>query len=382
MNAPSRLLLILTLIASVSCQSSQKVSSEPLPFRVALIPVATGKMLPGEVNEDYTQTEFKLALNSERISKLLNESLDKRAFTSSILLDIPATRDASFSTGKDKGINRALVQAAIDAGADLILRPVLRYDPTIYTATNDRFWPNVLLFLMGGPMTWTLNDRSYYLDAQLDTEVYDLGPFRNNPDTTELGNLNFRIADGRGKLNEVALDFIDRADGNIGSYALSMLIPSGFLSKETEAVKARLEVEAVERLSEEIVQSIHENRDVIIRAENIASWYMPEVNRKAGRLSGYIMLETGADVDRMQSVAVYDGQNRTPIDIDTLEAGGTVMSSGKYPQLRYEFSLPIPAEYRGKDLRVVATDSAQRSRGQTVAAKGIREAVFKASDQE
>ena len=42
-------------------------------------------------------------------------------------------------------------------------------------------------------------------------------------------------------MQEASLDFIDRADG-AGSYALSILVPSGFLSKDTEAVPEELEI--------------------------------------------------------------------------------------------------------------------------------------------
>ena len=380
MNIVSCLFHASLALSLVGCASARRQESAPLPFRVALIPVETDPSLDSEPREGLGATELSLALDGERISQLLNRALDERCFSSSVLLAGPDPAESTdFASWSRERRNEYWVAAAERAGADMIVHPVLGYDPAVYTATNDRFWPNVLLFLLGGPMTWVMNDRSYFVNAKLETEVFDLNPFRSSQ-VARLSDANFRLLEEARSLNEVTLDFIDRADGNLGSYALSVLVPSGFLAKETEAVKRHLETQIIERLCADIVQSIRERGGQLVKASSIAPFYVPEIERVGDELRGHVVLEVDSSVDSMRSMLVSgpDGESIEQVDFHGM---GEELRSGLHEQLRYEFRVPIPARFARSKLRVRFVDANDTSRSNTVEPPGAREAAFHPSER-
>lgn len=123
------------------------------------------------------------------------------------------------------------VQAAADDGADLIVSAVLNFRTQVRTDINSAFWLNLPLFLLGGPMTWFVNDRSYFLEAQLTAEVHAVDPLAKQ--LASLADGRSRLQSVRSSAGEVPLDFLDRADHG-GQYLLSVIVPSGLLATDTE----------------------------------------------------------------------------------------------------------------------------------------------------
>ncbi|MEC8653220.1 MAG: hypothetical protein VXY92_11745, partial [Planctomycetota bacterium] len=146
-------LVLTALLAGCASQSS---NVERLPFHVAIAPpVVRVDAQMASQQRDGDATELSLAIDAEKVAEQLAQSMSA---TFMQVTTLAADAAASKST-------RGWAQKARGVGADMLLLPKLTYSPTVHSSLNDRFWLNLPLFAIGGPLNWFVADRSYYCDT-------------------------------------------------------------------------------------------------------------------------------------------------------------------------------------------------------------------------
>lgn len=302
----------LLVLLCTSCASQTKIQDDPLPFRVGILPVEVSQE-QYEQSADHDLTDLQLALDSDAVTRQLQVALDGRGFADAVLLDLPQGEDgAAFSTASASYRNEHWHEQAKAQSVDLIVSASLAYDPRVYTATNDRFWLNLPLFLLGGPMTWFVNDRSYFFDAHLSTRIIEVSRI---PRAGRIFDASAKLVEFEPELTKLDFDFQDRAGGNLGAYALSIFVPSGFLAKEGPNVLALIEKEIVTRLSERAREEAHRHGRQIVQATS--NFSMDDARSRLVRVGGgyelraVIELEAeGGGAEDMEVWTIYGEDNR------------------------------------------------------------------------
>lgn len=247
MKTLSKLALQLALAAPAclgsACRSAPTLpEGNRLPFHVALIPTeihdtsvltdTPSEPVYADAPADAAQDDMRLELTTAAVSDALREELG-HAFVRTTLLELP--EDAAKLDGLGAAEREQYWQErAREAGADLLVRTRLLIDPAIDGERNEKFWLNLPLFLLGGPMCYFVGDRSYGLGARLQAEVFDVSEGHEILDDYAVLTIPLYV-----ETKETDLRFLDRADG-AGDYALSLLVPSGLLARETETIEEEL----------------------------------------------------------------------------------------------------------------------------------------------
>ena len=192
--------LALACVAIASCASSGKGTSldRPLPIHLAIIPVL-GTVEAGDSFLDQLDAErakdLKLEITGSRFSRELVEALSGalaedddggRRFGMLSLLS-PPREDGLRSLTKTQR-EQYWVNAARDISADYLLDLELEHSRAVAKEINEQFWYEVSLFLFLGPLSYFVDDRSYYVDARLFGNIYDLNALREGPPSAHLGH--------------------------------------------------------------------------------------------------------------------------------------------------------------------------------------------------
>lgn len=248
MNPWIRSTLAIALLAAPmllgACRATRtEALGEPLPFHVAI--------LPPEIKEP-TKSEAKMQLQveSQGVVQAMAAGLREHGFARVTVLE-PDAQEPALSSNERA---RHWQERAHELGADLLLRTTLSYDPSIETNTNDRFWLNLPLFLLGGPMCWFVDDRSYKVSARLQADFFDVSDVHDELAQWTLLPLPLYV-----EFNETDLDFIDRADGGT-DYALSLLIPAGLVARSSDRVARKVEQAFLNDLSQELSAKVQAER--------------------------------------------------------------------------------------------------------------------------
>lgn len=299
-------LLALALAVWLSaCASTQQEERKPLPFHVAVIPIVNPRLReatqgPGERAGGVTA--MRLQPNLVALSRTVVRVLDGRVFTRATLLEPELSNTAGESSPAGGPRDRMREARAIDA--DLVLECELDYDPTIRQEANANFWLNLPLFLLGGPFCYFVKDRSYSADVELLGSFYDVHAI--DGESVHLGDRLARILFTNARFQGVDLNFITRAQGNLTKYAVSILIPAGFLAKESDPLAQELEEEVSQTLSSEFARSVQQKRENLVHAQYLAPFWLDsdhmQVEREADgrvRVRGRVHLVNGTSAERM-----------------------------------------------------------------------------------
>jgi hypothetical protein len=354
-----RMLPLAGLLASAACSSTATEASRVhLPFHVAVMPIEIVAKTGAPRAETDREAEasdvldVNLELDEAAVSAAFVEALGSECFVRASLLDYPeGETPKSFRSLPDADQVKHWVQAGREAGADLLLRGSLTHHQLVRTDINDAFWLNLPLFLLGGPMTYFVDDRSYFLEARFRSSVYDLPALERD---LEAGSVTLtpgrRLQDVRPDMREATLDFIDRADG-VGDYALSILVPSGLLATETEDVEAELERQIVIALADDLVREIAAGSEQLLNADLLVQFVLrPEDLRlepgAAGDghvLTGVVLLQEleGGAPSMSKCRLSWAGGSRLEKSFD--EPTRVEGDTGNETFLRYSFSFPLPS---------------------------------------
>lgn len=360
---PVRVLaLVLGLLWLGACRSAPKYPEGPLlPFHVALIPTEihdTSVLTANPSEPVYPERssgartdDMRLELTTAEVSQALRRELE-HAFVRTTLLALPSdpARLASLSPAQR---DQYWQEEARKAGADLLLRTRLSFDPAIDGARNEKFWLNLPLFLLGGPMCYFVGDRRYGLSARLQAEVFDTSEGHD-----ALGDYALLTIPLYVEFRDVDLRFLDRADG-VGQYALSLLVPAGLLARETDAIEAELE----ERLPQDL------GRELAVKVVSERSQF--EQNLALGAFSleaGAARMQPGTDGTTRVSVPVRELSSPGSLYRYELRAGETLLAGRDFPPVSasdgrqlIDDELVLPSDARYLKVRVVDASANTRS---------------------
>lgn len=267
-----------------ACQS-QPIRRGLLPFRVAMTPVAI-EVVRAAKSPDSAPPGLMLSFDEAELSHSCAAEL-RTCFAG-------VSAVASPPVGAPEASSQAWVQEARAAGADLIVDATLTYDPVFTTSLNDRFWLNLPLFALGGPFAWFVADRSYRCQGTLEVQVYDLGAAATaGGDALDESSRVLRVDR---QAEEASLNLCERA--SFGHYALSLLVPAGFLARESAAVPDELRHAITAQLSRAIARALQERSQDLTRVAAVDFYpegVHVEPDARGGRmLVGEFVLELGS----------------------------------------------------------------------------------------
>ncbi|HEX6886213.1 MAG TPA: hypothetical protein VF530_22755, partial [Planctomycetota bacterium] len=338
---------VLALGPLAACASSSpRPEGAPLPFHVALIPteVHDTSVLTATPSEPHYATpeegtvtdDMRLDLSTAAVSRALSAELAE-AFVRATLLELP--EDPATLAGLSAAERDQFWQKRARAtGADLLVRTRLLIDPAIDGERNEKFWLNLPLFLLGGPMCYFVGDRSYLVSARLQAEVFDVSEGHANLDDFALLAIPLYV-----ESSEQDLRFLDRADG-AGDYALSLLIPAGLLARESSEIESELEDRLPRRLGRELAARVFRERaqfeqNLALGAFQLESEGAELLPAGAGRLHLRVPVRELTASGALRRYEVRHGE--------TLLASGDFTTTGPEPRrmIEGEFELPTGAEY-------------------------------------
>ncbi|MFT5042196.1 MAG: hypothetical protein ACI8X5_003614 [Planctomycetota bacterium] len=378
--------LQLALLASVlvsGCATELIRNEAPLPFHVALIPatIVAGAAAP-EVAGASVLKDTKLAFDSAEVTRQVDAALSKDCVTRVTVLSYgdDVTREQFLAkypseTERDEYWDREVTRIK----PDLVGKLKLSFSETVLTDTNGTFWANLPLFLIGGPFCYFFDDRDYYSTASLSLWLYDASPIAIQQASLARGDSELTNASPRADLTD--LDFIDRADG-IGAYALSVLIPAGWLAKDTNKVKESLEREILARLTTTLKTEIRLRANELTRADGLYDFYIRSDEMRvvasgadSFELRGEVFLETYKGTPRMEdfTFSLDDQAIAASFGEPSLAPGQGAGRVESYP-----FVIPLAGNDLPSEVRVVFRDGSQnnRERSYTFNARAI-EAAFR-----
>jgi hypothetical protein len=275
----SHVALSLVLVAS-ACKSAEAKPTKPLPFHVAIIPIQNGRIRDVKVSDEEGATPMRLEPDYAVLTREIAAALSNGTFTRVSLLtpraasvpEAPASGpaiDANASTAEE---GDDWQRQARELGADLIVECELSYVPVIRRDTNSNFWLNLPLFLLGGPFCYFLKDQEYSADVELAGTFHDLRAMERT--SAELADRQARVASTNARFDGVDMNFIERAQGNVGKYAVSLLIPSGFLAKDSRKLANELDTEVMKDISNGFAKSVHQKREDLVRSSFVSPFYL------------------------------------------------------------------------------------------------------------
>lgn len=344
------------LFGSACATARESAIQEPLPFHLALLPTEvhdTSASTPRpEARDSADRDDMRLVLDSAQVSPVLAAELAS-AFARTTLL-APPDDAAAFARLSDGERELYWQERARAAGADLLLRARLLLDPAIDEERNEKFWLNLPLFLLGGPMCYFVGDRSYHVAARLQGEIFEVSSVHLELEDFALLTIPLYVEAG-----EQDLRFLDRADG-AGHYLASLLVPAGLLARQTARIEAQLEERLPRSLGHALAAKIFAGRAELERSPVLGGFQLD------GRA-----LRTTALADGLTKVAIpVQELPGTELLRYELRDGERLLASGEFAPrmageprwIEAELELPVDAPF----LRVQLVDAQANTRGYTL----------------
>lgn len=373
--------LAAALLPACSSVAVQAADDAPLPFHVALIPVRpeTAELRPpeppapppdpdGPPDRRPPPPPLEIEVSPEMATRACAEALEERSFVRVTTLEYPAGLDGeSFAAQLTREEQDAhWVDAARAAGADLVLRCGLRYDPRVASDTNGLFVPNLALFLLGGPFCYFLDDRDYDVRAELDGEFFDVAPSvrakelaagRPGQPPPRLDRSE-ALLDPRLKSRRYPLDFVDRSAGASPVFwVTSLVVPAGLLCQRAGRVREEVTEALIAQLFADLAGEIATKNERLLAPEGRTPITLdPEPGFRAVRrgdgeveVEGVVVLHPRDGVDRLHAWSV--------------QAGGEV-ARGRAPEpvadgdaLRYRLAARVACAADAQHVTLTVTDA-------------------------
>ena len=358
-------LAIAGLLLAAGCASTAPVEKrEPLPFHIAIAPLAAEDVRTDrKAGSEGDPTKMRLAPDPTWIasfSKKLADALQSHAFVRVTVLDAPSGDPISRDT--------ALLSQAKDAGADLLMRLELSMQPVIREEKNGTFWVNLPLFALGGPFGWWLPDHSYLADVEVSSWFYDPRALAGQPLDAPLGAMRSEIASARGRTDRIDLDFVKRAQGDVGEYFLSIVCPAGFLAVESDDLQKKLLDQVVDQLGPGLSRSVLDQGTVFERGAapfflDVGHSGLERDRSGAYVLRGSVLLSPSREIESLGSWKLRVAG--APEVVGSFEGSPAPEKDGNYE--RYHFEQPLGKVRVGTEVRleIAAGERATRVRSYT-----------------
>lgn len=270
-----RVLLLVACTSAVGCAgaATSRAPDEPvMPFHVLVYApgsaLEVGKALPpaalGSAPGDADTTEMTYRADPEHFTRRLSERLDGIVFA-------VATPAAGAPGGEDRVTAAEAITLARQQGADLLLYCELTSSAPVTMERTSPISLNVLLWILGGPSIWVLDELTYDADARVEATLYDVAG-SGQVSAVSAGQLA-RVADAPATFQGVETDFIDREGwqglGSLGSYFATIFTSTFAVAKDNPHVEGVV-TDAIERtLVEGVVDSIERRRMDLIRGRHM-----------------------------------------------------------------------------------------------------------------
>jgi len=296
-------ILLMAVLAS-SCASEVRRDEPLLPFNIAVAPVHCG-VLSEPVDPSAPAPEkddMQLAIDPADLASRMKGMLEMQCFARVTLLEPPADESPDEFAHKSAEQRDAYwTEAAKRASADLLLESELRAAPQMHNGTNEKFWLNLPLFFAGGPFCYFISDNAYNGDARLDAWVYDLRSASAARESAQ--DAHPELAHVQARFTNTDLNFLARAGGNVALYALSFVVPAGFLSRKSDRVEQRVAEEASEDLAQGLVRELHSEAEHVLRGDSVSSFHVAAESQVTWRdaeleFTGEVILRVG-EIERM-----------------------------------------------------------------------------------
>jgi hypothetical protein len=290
---------------------------------------------PGEFDGD--ETELRLDLDCDEISRGIASALGAYCFERTTLLELDDIGSEAIDSFDHE---RKLLETARERGADWILELALRYDAEIYRDGTSTFWLNYPLFLFAGPSNWFILDNAYFADVELTATIYDMHAIGALGGS--LGDPLAEVISVSSRFEGTELAFTERS-GGVVDYAKGILIPSGFLARESEDAAQGIQADIVDALRVQIVRSLQSRRDDLVRMDRIAPIYLEPSETRIERdgdtlhVRGRVLLRDDAPAGRVRAVHAAVGAGRGSAE-PTLDP-----DQGPAGYAAYSFDVPVQA---------------------------------------
>jgi hypothetical protein len=335
------LLLLLTLFTSVSCAGPGADGGGPLPFKVAVIPCDV-TVLPGPAgatdDADCLPTQF----DPELVTAALRTALGAQ-FADVVVLPSPAgVALEEFRRTSKREQDLHWIRACAEAHADLVLECDVKLPGRARSSHNEEFWLNLPLFLLGGPFCYFVSDTSYEGEGRLVATLHQVLPIQEGAAT--LANRRAEVARFDVRVDGVRLDFLDRAEPI--SYAESLVVPPGFLARDTARVRARFAELVGQGLASGLAHQVGEASQAILKTDDLADFYLMRnatavaVGREI-RVEGEVVIR--GEIGDMRELALICGSHRVT---GTLEPArrDPLLSTDRETVMHARFSERVPQE--------------------------------------
>jgi hypothetical protein len=341
---PRRIPLVALLVSTASCSSTPELEVRRLPVHVAIVPIAEpaiGRVTPGEF--EGTETDLRLDLDGEAITRAVADVLEDYCFARVTLLELDSQAPGATVDVFER--ERRLVEEARARGADWILELGLRYDPEVYRENASTFWLNFPLFLFAGPANWFVPDIDYSADVELTARVYDLHALSAVGGV--IGDPMAEVITVASRFGGAQLPFVARS-GGVVDYLTGVLVPSGFLARESGDVSASLRADISAALEFQLVHGLQSRRDGLVRTAPIVPVYVePEevhIQRVGAdlRVQGRALLRDDSFAMRVRAVHLDAGAGRVTAEpVAESEDGPSGHSA-----FRFDATVPVSADSR------------------------------------
>ena len=287
------------VLGAAGCATKQVAQLEhPLPFHLVIAP-ASVKPRPTlasarsrdedapAAEDEVARDSFPLRLPSPLVSDQIGIALASSGFSRVTVMTDDSDTPIFLQNGS---VNRQWVREARSIGGDLLLTLEVEHLPTVQHAPNRLYWFNLALFLIGGPLCYFVDDHNYQTEVRLLANIYDISdPTRSNDQSLVLGHpveANF---------TETDLNFLERAGGSVGSYALSFVWPASHLATDNEQVSAVMADGISQELAAQVWETICTEVEAIERQKRLAPFAVPRDEVSVTRTKGTVNIRVPVD---------------------------------------------------------------------------------------
>ena len=355
MRTTSLLAWMFLLVVACGCRGPEKLEADRLPFKVAIIPIVEVREVAGADNAfpgKITETA-RIGIEGAALSEELERALEEYCFAEVELLPVPEGDQTRLAQ------ERTWIDIAARNGVDLLVELDLRCRRELWRSSNSNSWLNVPLFFLFGPAMYILKDQDYAADVELTTTIYDCTTIAS--EESELGDQVGRLLTSQSHFTGSSLRFGDRIDSRF-EYLYSLLVPTGFLARDTESVGSRVSDDVVQDLARQVVLGVQARRADLLHADHVSPVeILPEtVDVRRGGSN---------DVNVRGRVRMHGSGYAGDLHVVRLRAGNEVATAvfepaagpGGAREYRFEGSLPSPEEHVQVEFVVGERDRLQRS---------------------
>lgn len=238
------------------CNSSAPPPSRPLPFHVAIAPLAGA-----EVTEDDDGAGLRLQLQGELIERLnarLSEELGRSCFAKLTILEPPGHPEQLEASDEDW-----LELAMANTEADLLLNFELRQSTKIYEEINPIVHAAAPLSWLPGPQLWAVPDRRYTARCTLTVNVFDLAKFEQHGNSVPTGTRLWYFTHTT-PLRTLYSSYVERVGWDLHYYPPALMLPTMLVDLQNEEFEAHMNDKAVDLLAVSMADDLlNRNQDVI-----------------------------------------------------------------------------------------------------------------------